>query len=82
MKNKNLLFIIISMFIIFVSLFTLKEIVPIVKEKEMKKRVFNEFDNKISELEKSVIGIIPKNELAEYIRYKGIGSGVIFEKQY
>jgi S1-C subfamily serine protease len=46
----------------------------------MKKRVFNEFDDKISELEKSIIGIVPKNELGEEIRYTGIGSGVIFEK--
>lgn len=81
MKNKNILFIIISIFIIFVSFVTVKEILPIVKENEMKKRVFNEFDDKISELERSIIGIIPKNELGEYTSYTGIGSGVIFEKQ-
>ena len=81
MKNKNILYIIISIVIIFVSFVTVKEFIPIVKEKEMIKRVFNEFDDKISELEKSIIGIIQKNELGEYTSYAGIGSGVIFEKQ-
>lgn len=81
MKNKNIPFIIITIFIIFVSLITVNEIFPIVKEKEMKERVFNEFDDNISELEKSIIGIIPKSESGEYTSYTGIGSGVIFEKQ-
>lgn len=78
MNKKKI--VVLTILIIFLILIFIYEIIPIIKEKEMKKRVFNEFDDIISELEKSIIGIIPKSEEGEYTSYTGIGSGVIFEK--
>lgn len=46
MKNKNKLFIIISIVIIIVSIIIVKEFIPIIKEKDSKNRVFNEMKDK------------------------------------
>ena len=81
MKNKNAVFIMLSILVVVIAFVIVKEVIPIVNENDSKNRIFNEFDDKISELEKSIIGIIPKNELGEYTSYTSIGSGVIFEKQ-
>ena len=81
MKNKNAVFIMLSILVMVVAFVIVKEVIPIVNENNSKNRIFNEFDGQISELEKSIIGIIPKNESGEYTSYTSIGSGVIFEKQ-
>ncbi|MBO5530503.1 MAG: serine protease [Bacilli bacterium] len=81
MKNKNATFIMLSILVVVVAFVVVKEVIPIVNENDSKNRIFSEFDDKISELEKSIIGIIPKNESGEYTSYTSIGSGVIFEKE-
>ena len=81
MKNKNVIFIMLSILVVVIGLVIVNEVISIVNEYNSKNRIFIEFDSKISELEKSIIGIIPKNESGEYTRYTSIGSGVIFEKQ-
>ena len=81
MKNKNATFIMLSILVVVVAFVVVKEVIPIVNENDSKNRIFSEFDDKISELEKSIIGIIPKNESGEYPSYTSIGSGVIFEKE-
>ena len=81
MKNKNAVFIMLSILVVVIAFVIVKEVIPIVNENNSKNRIFIEFNDKISELEKSIIGIIPKNELEGNTSYAGIGSGVIFEKQ-
>ena len=80
MKNKNILFVVVSVIIMVLIAIVYFEIVPIIKEKEMKNRVFSNMEEKSEESMRAIIGIIAESEKDGFADHNGIGSGVIFEK--
>ena len=81
MKNKKVKFIILSIFLIICLFFTIKEIIPIIKEKDDKKRVFTDMQDKSNDVISGIVGIIRENDVNGFSNYSGIGSGVIFDKK-
>lgn len=56
-------------------------ILPAKHEKECKNRVFLDFQENKEEALRGVVGIVPESEINGLSSYKGIGSGVIFDKK-
>lgn len=80
MKKKIIriaLYVIISLLIPI----TIFEIIPDIKEKKLKNRVFTDMESKSSEPIRAIVGIIPESEKDGLASRNGIGSGVIFEKK-
>ena len=50
MKNKNILFIILSIVIILVTMVIIKEVIPTINEKNYKTRVFKEMQKKSADV--------------------------------
>lgn len=82
MKNKNIAFVTISIVLVILALIVTKEIIPIINEQESKNRVFTDMQNKSDDVIRSIIGIIPENDTDGLINHNGVGSGVIFYKNY
>lgn len=80
MKDKNTIFIILSVFIVIVAFIFVKEIVPIMNEKDCKNRVFNEMQAKSDDVIRGIVGMIGENSKDGLSSHNGIGSGVIFYK--
>ena len=81
MKNKNVVFIIISIVVIVAILVVIKEIIPILNENESKNRIFNDMQVKSDDVVRGIVGIISENDMNGLSNYNGIGSGVIFDKK-
>ena len=81
MKNKNVLFIVISVFLLILAFIVIKEIIPIINEKESKNRIFNDMEVKSNDVIKGIVGIIPENDIDGLTNHNGVGSGVIFDRK-
>ena len=81
MKKKNIIFIVISILIVLVIFIIINEVIPIIKEKDCKNRIFNEMQDKSNNVVRGIVGIILENNKDDLATYKGIGSGVIFDKK-
>ena len=81
MKNKNVLFIIISVVVVIIAFVMIKEIIAIINEKESKTRVFNNLQDKSDSVIRSIVGIIPESDIDGLSNHNGIGSGIIFDKK-
>ncbi len=81
MKKKNIFFIVISIIIVLVIFIIINEVIPIIKEKDCKNRIFNEMEDKSNDVIRGIVGIILENNKDDLATYKGIGSGVIFDKK-
>lgn len=81
MKNKNILFIVVSIIIVFSVFVLTNEIIPIITENESKNRVFGDMQDKSLEAMYGIVGIIPEQNTDSLISHNGIGSGVIFAKK-
>lgn len=81
MKKKNILFIVLSIVIVSVIFIIINEVIPIIKEKDCKNRIFNEMQDKSNDVIRGIVGIILENNKDDLATYKGIGSGVIFDKK-
>ena len=66
--------------IAFVSILIV-EIIPGIKEKNIKSRVFKDMQKESSSAMRGIIGIIPESEIKGQASHNGIGSGVIFAKK-
>lgn len=80
MKNSKTYFILTTIIIV-ITLITLKEIIPIINEKESKNRIFNDMQAKSNDVIRAVVGITTENEKEGLKSHSGIGSGVIFDKK-
>ena len=80
-KNKNRLFIILSIIIVLTFVIIVEEVIPNLKEKDCKNRVFNEMQTKSNDVIQGIVGIIPENTEKDLLSHNGIGSGVIFDKK-
>lgn len=81
MKNKNVVFIILSVIIVIVAFVIVKEIIPIINENESKTRIFNDMQDKSNNVIRGIVGIIHENEIGGLTSHNGVGSGVIFDKK-
>lgn len=81
MKKQNLVFIVLSTIVVLITFIFIKEIIPILKEKESKNRVFKDMQDKSYDAVRGIVGIIPENIINGLSNHNGIGSGVIFEKK-
>ena len=79
-KKKIMSILLCVVIVIFISI-AFFEIVPIVKEKDIKTRVFKDMESKSSEPMRAVVGIMPESEKDGLTSHNGIGSGVIFDKK-
>jgi len=61
MKNKRKIFIILLIVAIIIFYVFINELIPIIKEKDYKNRVFNEMQEKSDIVIRGIVGIIPKN---------------------
>ena len=81
MKNKNAVFIMISIIIVIVIFVVIKEIIPIFNENESKNRIFTDMQAKSDYVVRGIVGIIPESDINGLSNHSGIGSGVIFDKK-
>ena len=81
MKNKNIIFFILSVVVIIVAFFIVKEIIPILNENDSKNRIFSDMQDKSDDVIRGIVGIIPEDNTNGFNNYNGIGSGVIFDKK-
>ena len=81
MKNKNILFVIISIIIVITAFIVVKEVIPIINESESKNRVFSDMKDKSDNVIRGVVGIVPESDTNGLTNHNGIGSGVIFDKK-
>lgn len=58
MKKQNLFFIVLSIIVVVITFIFVKEIIPILKEKESKNRVFNDMQEKSYDAARGIVGII------------------------
>ena len=80
MKHKNVIFVVISIVLVILALVVFKEIIPMIHEKESKKRVFEEMQNQSDSVMRGIIGIIPEGDVNGLSSHNGVGSGVIFNR--
>ena len=78
MKYKKAILIGIMIGIIIISLHFF--VIPIIHENNCKSRVYSDMKKNEAKIKKSIIGIMPENEVEGLKRRGGFGSGVIFEK--
>lgn len=69
MKDINKLFIIISVIIIIIFFIICKEIVPIIKEKNCKNRVFNNMQEKSDNVVRGIVWIIGEYKNSLFLWY-------------
>ena len=81
MKNKNVIFIILSVVVVIVAFVIVKEIIPIINENESKTRVFNDMQDKSDNVIRGIVGIIPERDINGLTNHNGVGSGVVFDKK-
>lgn len=81
MEKKNLGFIVLLVIVTVITFVSIKEIIPIIREKENKNRVFSDMEGRSYDTVRGVVGIIAENEIDKLTNYNGIGSGVIFDKK-
>ena len=81
MKNKNVIFIIISIIIVIIAFIVVKEVIPIINENNSKNRIFDDMQNKSDIVIRGVVGIIPESDINGLTNHNGVGSGVIFDKK-
>lgn len=80
MKNKKIIFIILSVIVIIV--FTIIfEVISIINENKYKNRIFSDMEVKIDDVIRGVVGIVPESDSNGLTSYNGIGSGVIFDRK-
>ena len=58
MKKQNLVFIILSIIVVIITFIFIKEIIPILKEKDSKNRVFKDMQDKSYDAVRGIVGII------------------------
>ena len=81
MKNKKLVFVILSVIAIVIPFCIINEIVAIRNEKDSQNRIFKEMQKESKEVIRGIVGIIPETKKDDNISHNGIGSGVIFDKK-
>ena len=80
MKNKKIIFIILSVIVIIV--FTIIfEVISIINENKYKNRIFSDMEVKTDDVIRGVVGIVPESDSNGLTSYNGIGSGVIFDRK-
>ena len=79
-KKKIMSILLCVVIVIFISI-AFFEIVPIVKEKDIKTRVFKDMESKSSEPMRAVVGIMPESEKDGLTSHNGIGSGVLSKEK-
>ena len=79
--KKNLVFIALSIILVVITIVIIKEIIPIINEKESQNRVFNDMQDKSNDVVRGIVGIIHESEINGLTNHNGVGSGVIFDKK-
>lgn len=80
MKNKKIIYIILSVIVIIV--FTIIfEVISIINENKYKNRIFSDMEVKTDDVIRGVVGIVPESDSNGLTSYNGIGSGVIFDRK-
>ena len=72
MKNKNTVFIILSVIIVIVAFVVVKEIIPIINENESKTRRFNDMQDKSNDVIRGIVGIIHENDIGGLTSHNGV----------
>lgn len=81
MKNKNVVFIILSIIAVIFVFVIVKEVIPIINERDSKNRILNDMQDKSDNVIRGIVGIIPENDTNGLTNHNGVGSGVIFDKK-
>lgn len=81
MKNKNIVFVILSVIVVILTFTIIKEVILTINENESKNRVFNDMQDKSNYIIRGIVGIIPENDIDGLTSHNGVGSGAIFDKK-
>lgn len=81
MKNKNVVFVVLTVIVVIVTFVVFKEVIPIINEQDSKNRIFNDMQDKSNDVIRGIVGIISESDIDGLTNHNGVGSGVVFEKK-